>query len=101
MSSVSSSDRQKKLTVSPEQRILQDMKPLYELLTEWQDTLKLTNAEAARRCGLGPQQWFELKSGKTTDPRARTLYKLADGTGIPVGRLVASCLHPALVTASA
>lgn len=72
------------------------MKPLHEILSEWQDTLKLSNAEAARRCELGPQQWFELKSGRTTDPRARTLAKLAEGTGIPIGRLVASCVYPAL-----
>ena len=87
---------QKKLTLKRESRILADMKPLHELLAEWQDMLKITNADAARLCGLDRQQWFELKSGRTTDPRARTLIKLSVGTNIPLERLVASCGHPAL-----
>lgn len=77
------------------------MKPLSELLTEWQETLKLTPSEAARRCGIDRQQWFELRTGRTTDPRARTLLKLAEGTGIPIERLVASCGNLAALDAVA
>lgn len=90
---------QKLLTHSRSARILADMKPLHELLTEWQETLKLSSAEAARMCDLDRQQWWELRSGRTTDPRARTLQKLSEGTGIPVERLVASCVYPAAVPA--
>lgn len=87
---------QKLLTTSKSSRILSDMKPLSQMLREWRDLLKLSPAEAARRCDMGRQQWFELESGKTTDPRSSTLRKLADGTGIPLERLVeASAFHPA------
>lgn len=87
---------QKFLTESRRRRILADMKPLSLMLQEWRETLKLSRAEAARRCGMGQQQWFELESGATRDPRASTLRKLEEGTGIPLERLAAaSCYDPA------
>lgn len=81
---------QKFLTPSRSARILADMKPLSELLSEWRETVKLTPAEAARLCSMGRQQWWELESGTTRDPRSSTLQKLTDGTGIPIERLVAA-----------
>lgn len=69
------------------------MKPLSELLFDWRDGLKLTRAEAARRCQMSQVQWTELETAVTRDPRTSTLQKLNDGTGIPIERLVAaSCL---------
>lgn len=74
-------------------RILADMKPLSVLLFEWRDGLKLTRAEAARRCQMSQVQWTELETNVTRDPRTSTLQKLTEGTGIPIERLVAaSCL---------
>jgi transcriptional regulator with XRE-family HTH domain len=87
---------QKFLTKSRAERILADMKPLCILLLEWRETLKISPAEAARRCDMGRQQWWELEGGRTTDPRSSTLSKLAEGTGIPIERLVAaSSIGPA------
>lgn len=81
------------LTSARANRILADMKPLFSLLAEWRDTLKLTRAEAARRCQMSQVQWTELETNVTRDPRSSTLQKLTDGTGIPLERLVAaSCL---------
>jgi transcriptional regulator with XRE-family HTH domain len=81
---------QKFLTARRVNRILSDMKPLSELLAEWREMLKLTPADAARRCEMTRQQWWELESGRTSDPRSSTLQKLAEGTGIPIERLVAA-----------
>lgn len=78
---------QKLLTNSRANRILRDMKPLNEMLTEWREMLKLTPAEAAARCDMTRQQWWELESGRTSDPRASTLRRLSLGTGISVERL--------------
>jgi transcriptional regulator with XRE-family HTH domain len=86
---------QKFLTPSRSKRILADMKPLSDLLCEWRETLKLSPAEAARRCEMTRQQWWELESGRTTDPRSSTLYRLSEGTGIPIERLVAASCLPA------
>jgi transcriptional regulator with XRE-family HTH domain len=81
------------LTLNRRDRILANMKPLAQLLFEWRDMLKLSRAEAARRCQMSQVQWTELESGATRDPRTSTLQKLTDGTGIPLERLVAaSCL---------
>lgn len=81
---------QKLLTASRSARILADMKPLANMLTEWRETLKLSPAEAARLCNMTRQQWWELETGRTTDPRSSTLQKLATGSGIPIQRLVAA-----------
>ena len=88
----------KSLMTGRRARILADMKPLSELLKEWRETLKLSRAEAARRCEIAWVQWMELETGVTRDPRASTLLKLADGTGIPLERLVESA-SPQLVPA--
>ncbi len=64
------------------------MKPLHRLLLDWQEHIGLTTLQAAARCHVSRQQWHELISGGTTDPRASTLRKLAAGTGIPLERLV-------------
>lgn len=77
----------KSLTSSRRARILADMKPLSDLLREWRETLKLTRAEAARRCDMSQVQWTELETGATRDPRTSSLCKLAEGTGIPLERL--------------
>lgn len=87
---------QKFLTPSQRRRILTDMKPLNTLLQEWKDTLRITDAEAARRCEMTRQQWFEVISGRTRDPRASTIDRLANGTGYAVELLIeASKLPPA------
>lgn len=97
MSTDTAQKMQKFLTPSRRGRILSDMKPLSVMLQEWRDTLKLTDAEAARRCLMTRQQWFEVASGRTRDPRSSTLLKLAEGTGIPLERLAeASACDPAL-----
>lgn len=81
-------------------RILTGMKPLNELLKEWREATGLTPSEAARRCELSPQMWWELESGNTSTPRKTTMRKLVDGTGIPMERLaVASYFDPAAVPA--
>lgn len=61
--------------------ILPVMKPLYEVLIEWQEANNLTPAEAARRCHVSAQLWHQLKSGETDNPRAGTILKVAQGTG--------------------
>lgn len=71
-------------------RILADMRPLDEELRAWRDSHHLTDAEAARACGMIRSQWNELVSGRTSDPRASTLGKLADGTSLPLERLLAA-----------
>src|SRR3990167_2984984 len=76
------------LTGSRKARILADMRPLNELLREWREMPKLSPAEAGRQCEMSRQQWSELESGATTDPRSSTLRKLVRGTGIPIERLV-------------
>ena len=86
---------QKFLTPTRMSRILADMKPLYLLLHEWRVALTLTPAEAARRCSMSNQQWYELESGATRDPRTSTLMKLTEGTGIPMERLAAASRFPA------
>jgi transcriptional regulator with XRE-family HTH domain len=87
------------LTPARRERILADMKPLHVLLTDWLDEVKLTPAEGARRCGLSAQLFYQLKSGETSNPRASTLLKLSDGTGIPLERLaLASDMRSTSVT---
>jgi transcriptional regulator with XRE-family HTH domain len=78
------------LTTKRGARILEDMKPLPEMLEEWRGSLKLSKAEAARRCQMSQVQWSELTTGVTRDPRTSTLIKLADGTGFPLERLAAA-----------
>lgn len=89
---------QKNLTTARMSRILADMKPLSELLKDWREALKLNPSEAARRCDLSPQMWWNLESGLVSTPRRDTMRKLVEGTGIPLERLaVASyCDNPAL-----
>jgi transcriptional regulator with XRE-family HTH domain len=87
---------QKNLTDARMARILAAMKPLSDLLKEWREASKLTPSEAARRCNLSPQMWWELESGSTATPRKVTMRKLVDGTGIPLEFLaVASYFDPA------
>ena len=75
------------LTQPKAARILANMKPLQDMLTDWRDVLTLTPAEAARRCKISAQLWYQLESGETTNPRTSTLLRLAEGTGIPMERL--------------
>lgn len=77
------------------------MKPLSQMLNEWRTTLKLTSSEAARRCDMSRQQWFDLEDGTTSDPRTSTLLKLAEGTGIPLERLAEAARAERLVGATA
>lgn len=84
------------LTVATAVRILADMKPLAEMLTEWRDTLKLTSAEAARRCSMSAQHYWQLENGVGVYVRPATLRKLADGTGIPLERLAAGAATAAV-----
>lgn len=92
---------QKLLTSSRHARIMADMKPLSQMLNEWRTTLRLSPAEAARRCDMSRQQWSDLEDGTTSDPRASTLLKLHDGTGIPLERLAEAARAERLVGATA
>ena len=73
------------------------MKPLYEMLRDWRESLHLTPAEAARRCNMSAQHYWQLENGERGPGiRTATLLKLAEGTGIPMERLaVASYYDPA------
>lgn len=82
------------LTASRMSRILADMKPLSEMLKDWRDALKLSPSDAARRCGLSPQMWWNLESGLVSTPRKDTMRKLVDGTGIPLERLAVASYCP-------
>lgn len=75
------------LTDSRAARILADMKPLSELLREWRELLKLTPAEAARRCAMSAQHYWQLENGERASIRSSTLAKLVEGTGIPEERI--------------
>lgn len=77
------------------------MKPLSELLSEWREMLRLTRAQAARRCDMSQVQWTELETGVTRDPRSSTLRKLAEGTGIPLERLVEASAYNSAAVATA
>lgn len=83
------------LTQSRMARILADMKPLNELLRDWREVLKITPAEAARRCGMSPQHYWQLENAERgAGIRPVTLQKLAAGTGIPMERLAAAVYVP-------
>lgn len=75
------------LTPGRRRRILADVKPLNEELFDWRTALKLSRADAARRCEMSQVQWTELETGATCDPRTSTLLKLANGTGLALERL--------------
>ena len=87
MSTTNAGKSQEFLTRSRMSRILADMKPLHELLTAWRTEVTLSPAEAARRCKISAQLWHQLESGETDNPRAGTLLRVAEGTGIPMERL--------------
>lgn len=89
----------KNLTEARLSRILADMKPLCELLKDWREAMHLTPSEAARRCDLSPQMWWELESGNTATPRKATMRKLIEGTGIPLERLAVASYYPAAASA--
>lgn len=78
----------KMLTASEQASILRNMKPLDEMLRDWQDAMGLIPAEAARRCKLSAQHWGLLLAGERSDLRGPTFNKLAEGTGIAKERLV-------------
>lgn len=77
------------LTDKQRQRILADMKPLSEELRHWREnTARITLAEAARRCQMSAQHYWQLENAERgTGIRTATLLKLAGGTGIPMERL--------------
>lgn len=85
---------QKFLTPSQMARILAGMKPLHEILTSWREELELTPAEAARRCEISAQLWWQLEHADTLNPRSSTLLKLARGTGISMEILAAAASNP-------
>ena len=77
------------LTPRQAERILADVKTLPEELEEWRKALHITPSEAARRCKMSPQHWFQLARGERGQGiRIGTLRKLADGTGLPLERLL-------------
>ena len=78
------------LTDKRAERILANMKPLGEMLEEWRETLHLTPAEAARRCKMSAQHYWQIEHGQVPNPRRSTLEKLTEGTGIPIERLAAA-----------
>jgi transcriptional regulator with XRE-family HTH domain len=60
---------------------------LAELLKEWRIATRITSSQAARRCGISRQLWFQLESGETKRPLLSTLQKVSQGTAISVGVL--------------
>ena len=76
------------LTKKQAARIMADMKPLGQMLRCWRDELKLSQAEASRRCGVSAQHWGLIEKGERTGLQGSTFQKLADGTGIPLQRLI-------------
>lgn len=76
------------LTKDRRSRILDNMKPLHEMLREWRELSGLSQVAAAERLGMSRQQWWYLESGETADVRTSTLVRLERCTGIPLERLV-------------
>lgn len=77
------------LTEKRAARILKDMKPLSEELRAWREASHLTLAEAARRCGMSAQHYWQLENAERgVGMRTATVIKLAEGTGIPMERLI-------------
>lgn len=70
-------------------RIFADMRPLSEELRNWREHVaRVTLAEAARRCGMSPQHYWQLENGERgVGIRTSTLLKLVSGTGMPMERL--------------
>lgn len=78
------------LTEKQAARILADMKPLSEQLRNWREATHLTLADAARRCGMSAQHYWQLENAERgVGMRTATLLKLNSGTGIPLERLAA------------
>lgn len=78
------------LTDKRSARILADMKPLSEQLHDWREASHLTLADAARRCGMSAQHYWQLENAERgVGMRTATLLKLNAGTGIPLERLAA------------
>lgn len=93
------------LTKRQADRILNNMKPLSEELHDWREATHLTLADAARRCGMSAQHYWQLENAERgIGIRTATLLKLADGTGIPMERLAKAAelqRRPLAVSASA
>lgn len=88
------------LTEKRTARILANMKPLSEELKEWRENLHITPSEAARRCGMSAQHYWQLENGERgTGIRTATLLKLAEGTGKPMERLAKAAELQRLVPA--
>lgn len=83
------------LTPARSARILADMKPLGEMLKEWRQVMKLTPAEAARRCKMSAQHYWQIENEKNVYLRPTTFRKLSEGTGFPVERLAAAAANSA------
>ncbi len=67
-----------------------DMKPLSEQLKEWREASHLTLADAARRCGMSAQHYWQLENAERgVGMRTATLLKLNAGSGIALERLAA------------
>ena len=86
---------------------LASVRPLSEELRVWREKdARLTLAEAARRCGMSSQHYWQLENAERgVGIRTATLIKLADGTGHPLERLVHAVelqrkQHPPLAEAS-
>lgn len=78
------------LTSRRAERILADMKPLSDQLREWRLATHLTLADAARRCGMSAQHYWQLENAERgVGMRTATLLKLNVGTGIALERLAA------------
>lgn len=93
------------LTPKQAERILSGMKPLSEELREWREGLHLTPAEAARRCDMSAQHYWQLENAERgIGIRTATLLKLAAGTGKPMERLARAAelqRRPLMASASA
>jgi transcriptional regulator with XRE-family HTH domain len=71
------------------------MQSLGQLLLEWRLVFALSQAQAAKRCGLSQAHWSLLEGGQRTALRRETFLRLAAGTDIPLSRLTAAAVAAA------
>lgn len=74
-------------------RIVADMKPLCVILKEWRELMELTPAEAARRCKMPAQHYWQIEHNERVNLRPATLQKLAEATGFPIERLAVAAAY--------
>jgi transcriptional regulator with XRE-family HTH domain len=61
-------------------------------LRDMRETAGLTQDELAAKSGLSQTQISQLELGKIPNPGTRTLRRLADALGVPLGAVISSVL---------